>query len=52
MQIVAEGIEAQDQLDSVTGLRCEIGQGYYFSPPLDPDGMRAVLEDQRRERLG
>jgi EAL domain-containing protein (putative c-di-GMP-specific phosphodiesterase class I) len=52
MQIVAEGIEAQEQLDSVTGLRCEIGQGYYFSPPVFPEGMRAVLDGQRRERLG
>jgi diguanylate cyclase (GGDEF)-like protein/PAS domain S-box-containing protein len=43
MQIVAEGIEGQDQLDSVTGLRCDIGQGYFFSPPLDAEGMRVAL---------
>jgi diguanylate cyclase (GGDEF)-like protein/PAS domain S-box-containing protein len=51
MQIVAEGIEGQEQLDSVAGLRCEIGQGYFFSPPVFPDGMRLVLDEQRRERL-
>src|SRR3954452_10773521 len=34
MQIIAEGIEVQGQLDSVTGLRCDIGQGYFFAPPL------------------
>jgi EAL domain-containing protein (putative c-di-GMP-specific phosphodiesterase class I) len=43
MQIVAEGIEGQDQLDSVSGLRCDVGQGYFFSPPLDAEGMRAAL---------
>jgi diguanylate cyclase (GGDEF)-like protein len=46
MQIVAEGIEGQEQLDSVTGLRCAVGQGYFFSPPLDPDAMRTMLRDE------
>jgi diguanylate cyclase (GGDEF)-like protein/PAS domain S-box-containing protein len=45
MQIIAEGIEAQGQLDSVTGLRCDIGQGYFFAPPLDADAMRTLLND-------
>jgi diguanylate cyclase (GGDEF)-like protein/PAS domain S-box-containing protein len=43
MQIIAEGIELQGQLDSVTGLRCDIGQGYFFAPPLDADAMRGLL---------
>jgi diguanylate cyclase (GGDEF)-like protein/PAS domain S-box-containing protein len=43
MQIIAEGIEGQGQLDSVTGLRCDIGQGYFFAPPLDADAMRALM---------
>ncbi|MEA2471674.1 MAG: hypothetical protein QOE38_2673 [Thermoleophilaceae bacterium] len=43
MQIIAEGIEMQGQLDSVTGLRCDIGQGYFFAPPLDADAMRSLL---------
>jgi diguanylate cyclase (GGDEF)-like protein len=45
MQIIAEGIEAQGQLDSVTGLRCDIGQGYFFAPPLDAAAMRTLLND-------
>ncbi|MEA2467016.1 MAG: hypothetical protein QOJ57_1142, partial [Thermoleophilaceae bacterium] len=40
MQIIAEGIELQGQLDSVTGLQCDIGQGYFFAPPLDASAMR------------
>jgi diguanylate cyclase (GGDEF)-like protein/PAS domain S-box-containing protein len=43
MQIIAEGIEAQGQLDSVSDLRCDIGQGYFFAPPLDADAMRDLL---------
>jgi diguanylate cyclase (GGDEF)-like protein len=46
MQIIAEGIEVQGQLDSVTGLRCDIGQGYFFAPPLDPDAMRNLLNGE------
>jgi diguanylate cyclase (GGDEF)-like protein/PAS domain S-box-containing protein len=46
MQIIAEGIEMQGQLDSVTGLRCDIGQGYFFAPPLDADAMRSLLNDE------
>src|SRR5436190_7056039 len=46
MQIIAEGIEAQGQLDSVTGLRCDIGQGYFFAPPLDADAMRDLMNGE------
>jgi diguanylate cyclase (GGDEF)-like protein len=47
MQIVAEGIEGQEQLDSVAGLRCGIGQGYFFSPPLDAEAMRQLLRGEQ-----
>jgi EAL domain-containing protein (putative c-di-GMP-specific phosphodiesterase class I) len=46
MQIIAEGIEAQGQLDSVTGLRCDVGQGYFFAPPLDVNAMRDLLNGE------
>ncbi len=41
--VVAEGIETSEQLDLLTRLGCELGQGYLFSPPLDPDGMQQLL---------
>jgi diguanylate cyclase (GGDEF)-like protein/PAS domain S-box-containing protein len=43
MEIIAEGIESQEQLNSVTGLRCAMAQGFLFSPPLDASGIEAVL---------
>jgi diguanylate cyclase (GGDEF)-like protein/PAS domain S-box-containing protein len=46
MQIIAEGIEVQGQLDSVSDLRCDIGQGYFFAPPLDADAMRDLLNGE------
>ena len=35
---VAEGIERADQLEKLLELKCELGQGYYFSEPLPFDG--------------
>ena len=47
MQIVAEGIESRAQLDHLSEMRCNVGQGYFFARPLDSDGMSEMLDDQR-----
>ncbi len=36
LQIVAQGIETQDQLTLLARMGCAMGQGPLFSPPLDP----------------
>jgi diguanylate cyclase (GGDEF)-like protein/PAS domain S-box-containing protein len=46
MEIVAEGIERQDQLDSLSGLQCDVGQGYFFALPLDGSAMSTLLAAQ------
>jgi len=43
LQTVAEGIENSAQLDDLRGLGCELGQGYHFARPLDPEAARAFL---------
>lgn len=35
MTVVAEGVETADQLDCLTRLGCDYGQGYFFAEPLD-----------------
>ena len=35
LDVVAEGIENEEQLQILRGLGCEYGQGYFFSRPLD-----------------
>jgi len=35
MQVVAEGIETEEQLEQLRALKCQYGQGFYFSRPLD-----------------
>jgi len=41
MAVVAEGIETQNQLDFLKQLNCSMGQGYFFSRP-----MNAVMTEQ------
>ena len=33
LQVIAEGIERQEQLDAVMRLGCRLGQGYHVAPP-------------------
>lgn len=35
MTVVAEGIESDEQMNSLRDLGCESGQGFLFSPPMD-----------------
>jgi diguanylate cyclase (GGDEF)-like protein/PAS domain S-box-containing protein len=43
MQTVAEGIEREEQANTLRRLHCEIGQGYMFARPLDPRGIEELL---------
>jgi len=43
MQVVAEGVENQAQLDQLRNLSCECGQGYFFSVPLSDDAVTQLL---------
>jgi diguanylate cyclase (GGDEF)-like protein/PAS domain S-box-containing protein len=37
LQVVAEGIEAPEQLSQLKALECDVGQGFYFGKPLPID---------------
>jgi diguanylate cyclase (GGDEF)-like protein len=43
MQTVAEGIESIDQLDLLASYRCSYAQGFFFSRPVDADGVAAMI---------
>lgn len=44
MHVVAEGIEHAEQVGELLALGCELGQGYLFSRPVDPEVLRAMLD--------
>ena len=43
MEMVAEGVESANQVNLLKSLGCEYAQGYYFSKPVDQEGMVEVL---------
>jgi diguanylate cyclase (GGDEF)-like protein/PAS domain S-box-containing protein len=43
LAVTAEGIEHLNQLDALTALGCEYGQGYHFSRPLPAGDIAAML---------
>ncbi len=42
LEVVAEGIEQQSQLDALVGMGCGLGQGYLVSPPVPADLLPAL----------
>jgi diguanylate cyclase (GGDEF)-like protein/PAS domain S-box-containing protein len=43
LKVIAEGIESARQLDHLKELGCELGQGYFFSPPIEPKAAQELL---------
>lgn len=51
LQIVAEGIENEQQLDWLRKRGCELGQGFYFSKPIAKEAFEAKYLTQKRNAL-
>jgi EAL domain-containing protein (putative c-di-GMP-specific phosphodiesterase class I) len=48
MDVVAEGIETEEQLALLKDMGCRFGQGYLFSPPLPADQIEDLLANPER----
>jgi predicted signal transduction protein with EAL and GGDEF domain len=48
MQVVAEGVEDEEQVAALRRLGCDFAQGYLYSRPLDRAGLRDYAVAQRR----
>ena len=46
IESVADGVENESQAAELTTLGCQIGQGFYFSPPLCPERFDELLARQ------
>ncbi|MCZ8520586.1 MULTISPECIES: EAL domain-containing protein [Paenibacillus] len=52
MQVVAEGVEAPDQLERLRELHCDSMQGYWFGQPMAAQDMERQLRYERLARKG
>jgi EAL domain-containing protein (putative c-di-GMP-specific phosphodiesterase class I) len=52
LDVVAEGVETQAQLEILRSLGCEYGQGYLFSRPLDEQAVVALMKQFAEESIG
>jgi len=43
LKVIAEGIESAKQLDHLLALGCDLGQGYFFSQPLEATAAQQLL---------
>jgi predicted signal transduction protein with EAL and GGDEF domain len=44
LDVIAEGVETEGELQRLLGLGCARAQGYYFSKPMEPQAVPALVE--------
>jgi EAL domain-containing protein (putative c-di-GMP-specific phosphodiesterase class I) len=47
LEVVAEGLETDEQLDTLRRLGCRLGQGYLFSRPVEVATASKLLRARR-----
>jgi EAL domain-containing protein (putative c-di-GMP-specific phosphodiesterase class I) len=52
MELVAEGVETEEQLNAVREQGCNEVQGFYFSPPMPPTAVQLLLETTGGRGIG
>lgn len=51
MSVVAEGVETLEQILELKQLGCHYGQGYFFSRPLDSEGIKQLILNRQFKAL-
>jgi EAL domain-containing protein (putative c-di-GMP-specific phosphodiesterase class I) len=46
LEVIAEGVETQAQVDYLKSHECFLVQGYYFNPPLRKEELLSILASQ------
>lgn len=49
LEVIAEGIESNDQLETLQGIGCDFIQGYYFSKPVDSHRAEVLISEEIRQ---
>ena len=51
LKVVAEGIEAYEQMVRIRDLGCEYAQGYYFARPMSGQDFEALLNEEFGKKI-
>ena len=49
--VIAEGVETEEQLNTLKTMGCDLVQGYYFSKPVPPAECEPFIEEKKRRLL-
>ena len=52
LQVISEGVEDREQLETLRSMGCQYGQGFYFSTPLSAAGLSDYLVRMERKPMG
>jgi EAL domain-containing protein (putative c-di-GMP-specific phosphodiesterase class I) len=52
LNVVAEGVETQAQVDLLRSMGCELAQGYLYSKPVPADAIEILLKSQLSRNPG
>ncbi len=52
LEVIAEGIENQDQIQKLKQFQCDKGQGYWFSKPLESHDATELLRNFKNKGVG
>nr|WP_263323113.1 EAL domain-containing protein [Neobacillus sp. Marseille-Q6967] len=52
MNVVAEGVETEEQLKFLKHYKCQEAQGYLYSPPVSPKELEGFLTAEHKNRKG
>ena len=45
LEVVGEGVETDEQAEWLREMGCDVGQGFYFARPLQPEAISRFLEN-------
>lgn len=45
LKVIAEGVETEEQIERLTDMDCEFGQGYFYSEPLEIKAFETLLKE-------